>query len=98
MRKLSMKKAGTPAIEEDSDSGSGGVSADGLGARLPRFGFACEPALAPSWPPGPCLAVPCFPARLDRVLPWALCPLTCGAAAVGCGVVAGADVDSVVVA
>ncbi len=45
MRKLSMKNAGTPAIDEDSDSGSGGVSAEGFGAALPRRGLAAAPPL-----------------------------------------------------
>ena len=52
MRKLSMKKPGTPAIELESDSGSAGVSAEGLGARLPRLGFAGEPPVFPLEGPG----------------------------------------------
>ena len=56
MRKLSMKNAGTPAIDEDSESGSAGVSAEGFGAFLPRLGLLA--ALATR-----------FAARLDLVPP-----------------------------
>jgi hypothetical protein len=73
-----MKNAGTPAIEEDSDSGNGGVSADGLGARFPSLSFAGEPPLvAPFLPEAvvdlPRLAEPTDP---DEVVPWALWELT----------------------
>jgi hypothetical protein len=73
MRKLSMKNAGTPAIEVESDSGSGGVSADGFGARLPRLGLAT--AFAPAVrrePPGLALARVCAAPPPAGVLPWAL--------------------------
>src|SRR5882672_10334067 len=98
MRKLSMKNAGTPAIEEDSDSGSGGVSAEGLGARFPRLSFAGEPPLAPC--SAPVFALPLVrPAGAAGLVPWALCPLTCGVAVVVCGALgagagAGVAVDS----
>src|SRR5664280_1410734 len=92
MRKLSMKNAGTPAIEDDSESGSGGVSADGLRARFPRLSFAGEPPLAAPCSPAAVLDLPRLPrgAEPDGVVPWALCPLTCGVVAAGAGGVAGA--------
>src|ERR1700733_14200236 len=90
-----MKKPGTPAIEEDSDSGSGGVSAEGLGARLPRLGLAAEPPVLPLAAVGePCSCAPAPPPCApfpDGVLPCALWPLTCGAVAVGAGVVVGVE-------
>src|ERR1041385_4174626 len=90
MRKLSMKNPGTPAIEEDSERGSGGVSAEGFGARLPRLGLACAP------PPEPFACFSCEAPREvpdtcvpDGVFPCACWPLTCGAVPV-VGVVGGA--------
>jgi hypothetical protein len=86
-----MKNAGTPEIDEDSDNGSAGVSAEGFGARLPRCGAFVEPSpverpasfepLACAW-----LCV-CLPAsgELAEELPCALCALTCGV--LGAGVV-----------
>src|SRR3954454_5185091 len=50
MRKLSMKKLGTPASGAEKSSGSGGVSAEGDGARCPARlawgppGFGLAPA------------------------------------------------------
>lgn len=97
-----MKNAGTPAIEDDNDSGSGGVNAEGFGARLPRRGLAVVPPFVVE-PPAPLpSALPLVPprARLGRpagVAPWALWLLTCGTAVTGSGavVVAGAGVVSV---
>src|SRR5437763_7805667 len=51
MRKLSMKKPGTPASGAEKSSGSGGVNAEGAGAggpltldrAPPALGFACAP-------------------------------------------------------
>src|SRR6478609_9952126 len=87
MRKLSMKKPGTPAIEEDSDRGSGGVSAEGLGARLPSLGFAGDPPLEPLRPPP--APAPAFDSGRLWLLPvgeppCAFCPLTRGVVAT-CG-------------
>ncbi len=98
MRKLSMKNPGTPAIEEDSESGSGGVSAEGFGARLPRLGLACAPPVEPAsrlFASLGCEAVPgCGPRAPvpDGVLPCALWPLTWGAAVVGALGVEGVEV------
>src|SRR6478735_3905358 len=95
-----MKNAGTPAIAEDSESGSGGVSADGFGARAPRWGLLDAPPFARErWPPlgAPALLGPpaCPPRCPAAVLPWALCPLTCGVeASGGAVVVVGVEVDS----
>src|SRR5947208_4409291 len=47
MRKLSMKKLGTPASDEPKARGSGGVSADGAGARRAA---RTPPARAPPTP------------------------------------------------
>ena len=84
MRKLSMKKPGTPAIEEDSESGSGGVSAEGLGARLPRCGVAAEPPLEPLFPE------PARPFDFERPPAARVDPGVgpCGCWALTCGVVA----------
>lgn len=49
MRKLSMKNWGTPAIDEKSESGKAGVSAEGAGARRPRC-TAPEPPVDPRLP------------------------------------------------
>src|ERR1700736_3285946 len=75
MRKLSMKKLGIPASDEENASGRGGVSVDGEGARRPARvpaavpGLVCPLALAFDFPrrcpagadPGvlPCLCWPC---------------------------------------
>src|SRR5436190_26475 len=58
MRKLSMKKLGTPASGAEKSSGSGGVSAEGAGARGP-LALACAP---------PALGFARAPARRDLVL------------------------------
>ena len=97
MRKLSMKKAGTPAIDDDSDSGSGGVSADGCGALLPRLGVAVAAPFSPAAPPA--VDLPCAspaPVARDGLALCALCLLTCGAtkALLVLGAVAGAGVVS----
>ena len=66
-----MKKPGTPAIEDDSESGSAGVSADGFGARLPRLGAAVDAPVDPGFSPLPapfdfvCVCTP------PDVVPWA---------------------------
>jgi hypothetical protein len=92
-----------PAIEEDSDSGNGGVSADGFGARLPRCGLAAAPPLDPgrSRPARPAPAPRRVAGAPAGVAPCALWPLTCGVVATGGAVVVvvvGAGVVSVVVA
>jgi hypothetical protein len=81
-----MKNPGTPEIDEDSDNGSGGVSADGFGARLPRFGFAVAPPVDPFALPPVFFAEPvvvgwpvCFGAPAAGVPPCELWPLICGA-------------------
>jgi hypothetical protein len=95
-----MKNAGTPAIADDSESGSGGVSADGFGARAPRWGFLVAPPFARERGPpveAPALLGPPAPPRRcpAEVPPWALCPLTCGVeASGGAVVVVGAGADS----
>jgi hypothetical protein len=77
-----MKKPGTPAIDDDSESGSAGVSAEGFGARLPRFGFATVPPAAPrDFAPdfselGVVLGGVVRFFAPARVVPWALWPLT----------------------
>jgi hypothetical protein len=54
-----MKNAGTPAIADDSESGSGGVSAEGFGARAPRSGLLYPPPFPRAcWPP---LVAPALP-------------------------------------
>jgi hypothetical protein len=95
-----MKNAGTPAIADDSESGSGGVSAEGFGARAPRCGLLGPPPFARGWwPPLVAPSLPGAPACPRRcpaaVLPCALCPLTCGVEASGgvVGVVAAGAVS-----
>jgi hypothetical protein len=96
MRKLSMKKPGTPAIEEDSESGSGGVSAEGFGARLPRLGLLVVPPVEPlpAPPPSAPLDLPWaeLAGRAPDELPWACWELTCGVVVVGALDVLGAGV------
>src|SRR5436190_898493 len=52
MRKLSMKKPGTPASGAEKSSGSGGVSAEGAGARGPLALDRAPPALGLARAPG----------------------------------------------
>jgi len=74
-----------PAIGEDSDSGNGGVSAEGFGARAPRRRLAELPPSAPAasrlspFEPLP-RALPRLrsPPRREELLPCELWPLTCG--------------------
>jgi hypothetical protein len=72
MRKLSMKKPGTAPSEEVKASDSGGVSADGAGARGPlgRAPAGCEPL-----DPLPPFLAPCLAPFFDPALPpWAPFP------------------------
>jgi hypothetical protein len=97
-----MKNAGTPAIEDESESGSGGVSADGFGARLPRRGVAVvPPGFGPAAPVPPAFGAPEARERPRvepaGVAPCELCPLTCGVVAAGGGVVLVVGAVSVVV-
>src|SRR2546423_6611236 len=68
MRKLSMKKLGTPASGAEKSSGSGGVSAEGDGARCPvRLAWG-PPGLAPGFGLAParrCLPPACLRGALD---------------------------------
>ena|SRR5438105_12728894 len=99
MRKLSMKKPGIPASEDEKASGSGGVSAEGDGARGP-CGRADDPALPFAAPTlfacGPPAALRL---RVPGVLRCGRCARTLGAGALcggfaagGAGVVLGAGV------
>src|ERR1035441_8525773 len=91
MRKLSMKKPGTPEIEDSSASGSDGVSAEGEIA----FCFARGPAEDPS--PGAALWLPVSDLDLagarapaggvPGLLPWDSWACTCGAEGSGVEVV-----------
>jgi hypothetical protein len=103
-----MKKLDTPEIGDPSVSGSGGVSADGAGARcFARVAVVEEPSAAPvcSPPPAGLCDFACAPgAALEPppdVLPCACWVRTCGvvgsAGALATGG-AGAGTDSVVVA
>src|SRR5205085_3010211 len=68
MRKLTMKKLGTPASGAEKSSGSGGVSAEGDGARCPvRLAWG-PPGLAPGFGLAParrCLAPACLRGAVD---------------------------------
>src|SRR5450759_4372207 len=73
MRKLSIKKLGTPAIEDSSPSGSEGVSVEGDGARvLPRSSVV--EVLSLEDPGLDCAGTP-------GVLPWVWRCCTCGVGA-----------------
>jgi hypothetical protein len=80
-----MKNCGTPAIEENSESGSGGVSADGEGARrLLRTFVAEDPPVDPR-----CAPLPARPGDFDDGEPdptGAPGVLPCGRWAFTCGV------------
>src|SRR5271157_3929001 len=81
MRKFSMKKPGTPAIEDSSPNGSNGVSVDGEGAWWCARGPAAEPSPAL---PSPVPAAPPFEracAGVPGELPCGRSTLTCGAPA-----------------
>jgi len=54
MRKLSMKKPGTPAIDDSRANGRAGVNVPGDGARVPEPGAAAGAAFdSPRGLPGP---------------------------------------------
>jgi hypothetical protein len=102
-----MKKLDTPEIGDPSVSGSGGVSADGAGARcfprVPPVGELSEPPVVSPCPaplePFDFACVPCVPGVAAGVLPcacWARTPgvvVSAGAPALGA---AGAGAASVV--
>src|SRR5665213_411797 len=99
-----MKKLDTPEIGDPSVSGSGGVSADGAGARcFGRVPVAAEPSVASVCSPPPAepfdfaCAPRVAPERPPGVLPCACWWRTCGVAVVSLGALAlgGAEAGAV---